>query len=247
MKTQKQFFNQVLTLLLGAGLFAAVSTAHADELAGRATAYPKDSAVGATYSILAAAWQQWAGSMPASAHPLFDTAPCSQGQYGSVWFLGGRFCREGDTDCADRPATRSCEVPKGTALFFPVVNFSCLNAEAEKGFCGDSPVVADMRAHIGNSIDQTVDLQVMVDGKPIKADLKKEYRVRSPVYPAVLPADNLLEAIGEGIPAGTYWGVDDGVYVLLQGLTAGQHVVTFHGKFPQYDFVLDFTYNLTVK
>jgi hypothetical protein len=208
---------------------------------------PADSAVGATYGVLAAAWQQWAGSMPASGHPLFDTADCSQGQFGPIWFLGGKFCRYGDTECSDKPAVRSCTVPEGTALFFPVVNFSCLNAEAAQGFCGTSTAVADMRAFIGSAVGSTADLQVLVDGKAIKGDLKSKFRVQSPVYPMVLPEDNLLAAIGEGILAGAYWGVDDGVYVLLQPMAPGKHTVSFKGTFPDYGFTLDFTYNLTVE
>jgi len=63
----------------------------------------------------------------------------------------------------------------------------------------------------------------------------------------VLPKDNLLDAIGEAIPEGAYWGVDDGVYVLLQPMAPGKHTISFKGTFPEYGFTLDFTCNLTVE
>ncbi|UPU37854.1 hypothetical protein M1B72_09140 [Geomonas paludis] len=220
-----------------------------------AEVYPRDTVVfGNTYSGWSAAWQQWADSIPAKEHPLFDTADCSTGQSGPVWFLGGRFCVSGDTTCADQPAVRSCTVPKGKALFFPIVNFGCLNAEAAKGFCGqDVPnhpaeaYITQMRAAIANAIDQTVDLHVWVDGKEIQVDLKKDFRVQSVAYSAALPEGNLLDAIGEGILAGDYWGVDDGVYLMLQPLSQGQHTLRFKGTFPDYGFTIDFTYNLNVQ
>lgn len=234
-------------LLVGVGLFSAVSSVDADELSNKPGVYPRDSVVfGGTYSSWAAAWQQWADAIPAKEHPLFDTADCSKGQSGPVWFLGGKFCRVDDTECAKKPAVRSCTVPQGTALFFPVVNFGCLNGEAEAGYCGDKAVVTEMRTFIGDAIGKTTDLQVTVDGARLRGDLH-EYRVQSPVYTAILPEGNLLEAVGEKINPGAYWGVDDGVYILLEPLPPGDHVLNFKGTFPQYGFTLDFTYNLSVK
>lgn len=235
--------------MVGLTGIAAVTLVHADDLPGKPAVYPRDSVIfGGTYSEWSAAWQQWANSIPASEHPLFDNADCSKGQSGPVWFLGGKFCSTEDTDCPSEPPVRSCTVPTGKGLYFPVVNFACLNGEAEKGFCGDAgPFITQMRAFIGDGIDQTTNLQVTVDGKVIKGDLKKDFRVQSPVYTAVLPDGNLLQAIGESIAAGTYWGVDDGVYIMLQPLPPGTHTLNFHGRFPQYNFTLDFTYNLTVQ
>lgn len=240
--------NKASIALIGLSLFAAVAPAQADDLNGKAAVYPRDAMVfGATYSNWAASWQQWAGSIPASEHPLFDNADCSKGQSGPVWFLGGKFCVAGDTECGMEPAVRSCTVPAGTALFFPVVNYGCLNGEAEMGYCGDKAVITEMRSVIGDTIGQAVGLQVTLDGLPIKGDLLKDFRVQSPVYAAVLPVGNLLEAIGETVAAGEYWGVDDGVYVMLQPLPPGDHTLNFKGTFPQFNFTIDFTYKLTVK
>ena len=72
--------------------------------------------------------------------------------------------------------------------------------------------------------------------------------MQSPVYTTLMPEGNLLQVLGETvIGAGTYLGVDDGVYVMLRPLPKGEHTLNFKGTFPQFDFSLDFTYKLIVK
>lgn len=253
MKNQFIVLCRVFTLVLGLIGIGTVVPVHADnahDSSSKTEVYSRDSVIfGRTYGEWSAAWQQWANSIPASEHPLFDNAECSKGQSGPVWFLGGKFCSTEDTNCPSEPAVRSCTVPKGKALFFPITNIPCLDGEAKIGFCGDAgPFITQMRNFVGGAIDQVIDLQVTLDGKVIKGDLKKNFRVQSSVYPVLLPEGNLLQAIGEvEIVAGTYWGVDDGVYIMLPPLPSGAHTLNFKGTFPQYSFTLDFTYNLTVK
>ena len=223
------------------------------------TIYPQYAVVsGRTYSEWSAAWQQWAMSMPATAHPLTDTADCSTAQSGPVWFLGGRFCVQGASSpasCDNTPTARSCTVPAGKSLYFPILNIECLDAEAQNGDCiGPTPngvntllfpYPAQIRQVLGEHMDMTKDLQLTVDGKPYKGDIKKQFRVQSPVYTVQTPEGNLLQAaFGEKIGAGEYWGVDDGVYVMLKPLRKGAHTINFKGTFPQYNFSLDFTYNI---
>jgi hypothetical protein len=255
MRTKSMALSIALMLVFGLTGLGAVASSQAAGIPGWAAAYSRDSVIfGRTYGEWSAAWQQWADSLPAAKHPLFDTAPCSEGQSGPVWFLGGKFCSTEDTNCPTEPAVRSCTVPKGKVLYFPVVNFGCLNSEAENGLCGAAaPFITQMRSFIADGIDQTTNLKVTVDGIPIKecgkpVNLKNDFRVQSAVYTAVLPEGNLLQAIGEeAIVAGTYWGVDDGVYIMLMPLPKGHHTLNFKGSFPQYNFSLDVTYNLTVK
>jgi hypothetical protein len=219
--------------------------------AGSPGVLPRDAVVfGRAYGEWSAAWHQWADSMPALKHPLFDTAPCSEGQSGPVWFLGGRFCApEVNPDCVSAPAVRGCTVPAGKALYFPVLNISCLVAEANNNLCLDAgPFITQMRATLAGAMDQTTGLRVTLDGKPLKINLKRDFRVQSPVYTTIMPEGNLLQALGETvIGAGTYVGVDDGIYVMLEPLRKGSHVLNFQGTFPQFDFSLDFTYELTVQ
>lgn len=201
----------MLLVLTGAAIF---TLAYAERGKADFGVYARDSVVfGRTYGEWSAAWQQWADSIPALEHPLLDNADCSKGQSGPVWFLGGKFCSAGDPSCPFGFAVRSCRVPTGKALYFPVVDFGCLNAEAKHGLCGNAgPFITQMRASIGDAIDQTINLQVTVDGKPIVGDLKNNFRVQSIVYSAELPDHNLLQEIGEPISPGPYWGVDAGLF-----------------------------------
>lgn len=205
---------------------------------------------GKTYAEWSAAWHQWADSLPAASHPLFDTADCKAGQSGPVWFLGGRFCSpDVNNNCEGLPAVRTCNVPAGKALFFPVLNGSCLDGEAKNGLClGAGPIITEMRAALADALDKTRDLEVNLDGNRLVLGLKKHFRVQSPVYSTIVPDGSLYPAIGEPqIVAGTYLGVDDGIYVMLRPLPKGSHTLNFKGTFPQWEWTLDFTYNLIVE
>jgi hypothetical protein len=219
--------------------------------------YSKNSVVfNRTFADWSAAWRQWADSLPANKHPLFDTAPCSEGNSGPVWFLGGRFCAmDVNQNCENVPTVRTCEVPQGVALYFPVLNSGCLDGEAAAGQCSPGPGVksagpsiSEIRKAVADGIDQATGLQVTVDGKPIKGDIKKNFRVQSTVYTSLVPAGSLYPAVGEpNIVEGTYTGVDDGIYVMLKPLKKGSHTLNFKGTLPQWDFNLDFTYNIIVQ
>jgi hypothetical protein len=233
---------------VGIGLASASFAAQAHD----AIFYPRDTVVfGGTYADWSAAWRQWADSLPAKHHPLFDTADCNKGQSGPVFFLGGRFCAPDiNPSCENAPAERSCTVPNGKALYFPVLNTSCLDGEAKNGLCLKAgPIVTEMRSQLAAIINKTTGLQVTVDGQPLTVDLKRDFRVQSAVYPSILPEGNLYQALGEPqIGPGNYLGVDDGIYVMLKPLKKGAHTLNFKGKFTDpFVFDLDFTYKLNVK
>ncbi|MDP2309827.1 MAG: signal protein [Pseudomonadota bacterium] len=64
---------------------------------------------------LAAAWWRWAAAFETPVNPVLDATgeDCMRGQSGDVWFLAGSV---GET------LTRTCSVPGGQSLFFPVLN-----------------------------------------------------------------------------------------------------------------------------
>jgi hypothetical protein len=242
---KEKSMKKYLFVLITATLF---TSAYADQ----PKVYTQDSVVfNRTFSDWSAAWHQWADSMPAKKHPLFDTASCSEGQSGPVWFLGGRFCAiDINPECENAPAVRTCDIPEGVALYFPVLNSACLDAEAANGLCLEAgPFIPQMRKVIADIIDQTTGLQVTVDGERIEGNLRKKFRVQSNVYTSLLPEGNLYQALGEPvIVKGSYVGVGDGVYVMLKPLKKGNHTLNLKGSFPpQFNFSLDFTYNLIVQ
>lgn len=191
---------------------------------------PNSDAFGMTYGEWSARWWQWAVSLPTTAHPLFDNAPCSKGQLGKVWFLGGSF--------TGTPADRTCNVPAGKALFFPIIDADCSDVEAPP-FFGATPEARRICAiNFNNAVLAAAggisSLSAEVDGVSIQ-DLAM-YRVASPDVPFVAPADNVL--IGPS-PASGFLSAD-GFYLLLAPLSVGEH--TIHFSAPGQDV----TYHLTV-
>jgi hypothetical protein len=200
---------------------------------------------GRTYGEWSAAWWQWSLSIPASSHPLFDKGDCNTGQTGQVFFLGGKACTTGDTTCNASVAKRTCTVPKGKDLFFPIVNAE--DSVAEEIANGTNlRTINELRKSVQGIIDGTTNLEVDLDGSSL-TDLRA-FRVQSSAFGFKLPDDNEFKALGENVAAGTYFpAVNDGVYIMLKPLSPGQHVLHFKGSFPAFNFSFDITYKLTVK
>jgi hypothetical protein len=209
---------------------------------------PQAVAYGSTYSEWSAEWWQWAGSIPAAEHPLFDHADCSQGQAGPVWFLGGKFCAAGDT-CSFTGVVRSCNVPLGKALFFPIFNGEDNPVEENLAENPGNPafqLIAAMRKVESDGLDGVTSVSCSLDGVEIP-HLKERFRVQSPTFAFTVPADNFLAALygNSAFAAGTYFpSVADGWYVMLPPLRPGNHVIHFKGV--AGSFQLEVTYNLHV-
>lgn len=250
MKVLINCVRRIAAVAVGIGLIAVPILGMASE---PPRVFPRDEvAYGKTYGDWVAAWWQWAVSLPAGNHPLFDTAPgCGKGQSGPVYFLGGKFCSTDNPSCSGGTASRTCSVPRGKALFFPILNVSCNSREAELGACPPAkPIISEMRAWTASLIAPSSGFLVTVDGSPVTGDLKNNFRLQSPVFDVVVPAfpngKNLYQAIGEtGVTAGRYFTVDDGIYVMLKPLPAGSHTLNFRGSVG--DFSLDVTYQLTIE
>jgi hypothetical protein len=200
---------------------------------------PQSHPFGATYGEWAARWWQWAYKQPVASNPLFDEtgAAIANGQAGHVWFLAGVINVSGT-------AVRSGTIPTGKALFFPIINFEADN------LC--PPIVppldvAGLRALASASIAGGT-LEADVDGRVIQDP--QQYHETSPVFSVTFPNNNVFQFFGCNVPAGTYslpdGFVDEGYYLMLAPLAAGQHTIHFHGTVPSADFTLDITYHLTV-
>ena len=75
---------------------------------------PHARAHGLSYGEWGAQWWRWAYSFPLDQFPPLQSGEldCSLGQSGSVWFLAGTL--------GQGPVTRSCTIPMGKAVFFPI-------------------------------------------------------------------------------------------------------------------------------
>ena len=186
-------------------------------------------AFGKTYAEWSAAWWQWALSIPSDHHPLTDTADCSTGQSGPVWFLGGYF---GSTTAA-----RHCNIPPGKALFFPILNVECSTLEPPPFYGSNEQELSDCAKSF---VDPAVNLFAEIDGVAVRN--LGQYRTQSPLFSFSVPEPNVLFVAGPAIGQ----SVSDGYYLLVPPLPVGEHTLHFGGTFPQFDFTIDVTYNITV-
>jgi hypothetical protein len=223
---RKNMGRFLLILGIGLALLISVNTASAQTDA---------------FKQLSAEWWQWALSIPTPVSPPLDPtgALCVVGQRGSVWFLAGNFL-EGGT------GTRTCAVPEGVVLFFPVINNVNIDSPNVCGQDSNRIPVEVLRSASAASTDAATNLLAELDGSPIG----NLHRVQSKVFAVALPEDNVFDApcanLG-GVPAGIYSpAVDDGFYVRLNPLTVGSHTLHIHAENPSTSFVTDVTYNLTV-
>jgi len=219
-------------VLIELGAFS--SFLHVYGAIGNVGIYPVESKpYGLTYGQWTAKWWQWALSIPTKDNPVVDETgeKCGVGQNDTnVWFLAGT---------GGGKITRTCTVPAGKAIFFPMINVQCDYSTPEL------KTESDLRVCAKEDQDKATNLQATVDGVAI-TDLKK-YRVQSPLFNVTRPPDNT-----SGLPAGTTQSVSDGYWILLKPLTPGKHEIRFSGSLVDYtataplNFISDSTYQITV-
>ena len=200
---------------------------------------PHSHAYGETYADWSVKWWQWVFSLPATNSPILDTGDCSAGQSGPVWFLAGAFV--GTTNA------RSCTIPAGLALFFPIANGWNDNTDCPSY---DAFSVEQLVGFATGFVDSASGMSCTIDGVPIKGledSITSPYRVGAQLFSYSLAStDNIfanffgLACIPDGFTVAT--AAEDGVYLLLAPLSAGQHTI----RFTVAGF-LDITYHLTVK
>ncbi|MGW6130631.1 hypothetical protein ACWFNE_11470 [Cellulomonas sp. NPDC055163] len=190
---------------------------------------------GAARGTTGAEFWQWGLTQPASSNPLLDPTGefCDVGQTGHTWFLAGY---------TGGAITRTCTIPRGTWLTFPVVNAFY---GATPGDAPEQSTEAYARSQVAGLEAGATGLRVTVDGTPVRS-----YRIRyeeSVVFSVTLPADNIF-----GAPAGTVVSptVDAGYYVTLRPFPPGAHTIHIEGAVesvgPPGSFAVDVTYVLTV-
>lgn len=181
---------------------------------------------------------------------------CTLGQQGKVYFLAGLPVALPD-DPDELPiiltGERTCTIPRGKALFFPIVNAAFVNDPGEPPFSVDEKrelldsVIAGARNFCGAAV--TVDDNLAFTLTLVTA------RTQSPPFLLEFGPDDVF-----GNPEGHVDDevVSDGFWVMVPPLAAGPHEVTFKGSFclPQDEedpsspldpfFSVEMTYNLTV-
>jgi len=209
---------------------------------------PAGEVYGKTYSQLTVAWWDWALSQAPKRNPILDPdgSFCHVGQdrdYGQgeeIFFLAGNF--GGETE-------RTCSVPTGKTLFFPILNGIWIAPE-------ECATPEECRAAVNEFLDYgfTEELSCTIDGVEVE-DLGA-YRVQSPPGGSLfhIEGGSLLQSFDpkfykpRGYEPGT---VADGYWLLVR-LGPGEHTIEFSGKFfyfgdPEQPFELSVKYYLTVE
>lgn len=174
---------------------------------------PGAKANGRTPEQLSAAWWQWAKASPAEINPVHDSSGrnCHVDQEGDVWFLAGGF--------GSSKIIRTCTIPVGKHVFFPVVNMVYWAPRGNGGLTCEGALRA---AAVNN--EKALELFVEVDGKAVE-DVKR-YRVSTKecfdIYQRV-PA--------EFAAYNAYPSASDGYWILLAPLAKGKHTLKFGGRY----------------
>lgn len=178
---------------------------------------PEAVAYGMNYGQWSAAWWQHVLGIAKENNPLHDRSGqyCGRQQSGPVWFLVG--------DGGGRPVTRTCTVPGGKAIFFPIINVECSSVERPPFFGKNE---RELRACVGPIMDgiDTGSLKVEING--VEVPLLQRYRMQSGKFDFVLRDDNIL-----GVFPSRGSAVSDGYWLMLEPLQPGWHVIHFEAKF----------------
>lgn len=202
-------------------LFACLA-ASSGVLAAPAPIPAKDTVAGLSQPQLTIRWWQWAASFSGGESPVADRSGrlCAAGQEGPVWFLAGVFGSD--------PVQRTCHVPAGKSLFFPVINYIVMPNGASAS-CSDNVRTARQMT------DSPIRLFAEIDGQPVES--LEQRRVASPG--CFNP--------GERAPGHPMVGASasDGYWLALAPLAPGRHKLHFGGVLPT--LAQDVTYTLIVE
>ncbi|MDI1442711.1 hypothetical protein [Polyangium sp. 6x1] len=225
---------------------------HAKKGPGHNLLFPRQAhPFGASYEDWAAAWWQWALSIPVDENPMLD-GPCELHQSGNVFFLAGTM---GGT------ATRNCTIPVGKGIFFPIVNVvyrSC--PEYVNGSYTCELATSDDKLHEwASSYIESGEGTMLLEIDGVSVANLDPYRAHSEVFADASPLNvedrvapacsGPIEANSCGVPVGSpRSSVADGYWAMLHPLPPGQHEIRFAASIDNNvgSFSLDVTYHIVV-
>lgn len=161
------------------------------------------------YSIT---WWQWTYSMPREQSPVRDRTGefCHVNQQGQVWFLAGGF--------GSSMISRSCSIPKGKFIFFPVINMI-----STQGAGGQVTCDAVKRSAALNN-DHLIEIAIEIDGQMLPPTTA--YRLKSPQcfdLAGMIPKEQNAPSV--------YPAASDGYWIMLRPLKKGEHSIKFHAQY----------------
>jgi hypothetical protein len=186
-------------------LTASLSHAQAQQLVA-----PNAAVGGMSQEDWSRAWWQWAGSFSRQDSPVADRTGelCGEKQKGPVWFLAGTY--------GTQRTVRTCRVPSGKHLFFPLINYVVMPSQDRSTTCASAMETAR------RITDDPAALVLEVDGVRI-ANLATSRQATKQCF----DMGALTEAQYKIFPSAA-----NGYYVMLKPLPPGTHVLNFGGALP---------------
>lgn len=177
---------------------------------------PSRTVVGKTLAEWGASWWRWHYGLETTAHPALDLTGerCGVGQGGSVFFLPGTFEAFGN---------RTCRVPAGKHIFFPIVAQAYDNAGIPRN---EHVSPAELQRGVEDYLDSVIALELQVNDTTWALSDLGAYRVPATSFEYDLPmSNNLLQYMGYLDEAGRIESFHGGYYIMLDPLPVGSHRV----------------------
>jgi hypothetical protein len=213
---------------------------------------PTNTYAGQTYSQWAAGWWQHYMSLPATNNPFnqygSSAAPLGLSQSGPVWYIGGYYAQGGSPSFTNT-------IPGGVALFLLLTDIESDNVHCPQT---NSYMESELRAFAKTDQDTAYGMTCTIDGVPVNAlanGSTTPYRVQSVAFSYTCPpVHNILSDVfgytcyqaNTGIPFYVPLAVEDGVFLMVAPLSAGQHVIHVTGAYTG-GFSESWTHHLTVQ
>lgn len=214
--------------------------AETDDDASRFIAPIQSNPNGQSYGRWAAEWWQWALGVPAAASPLTDMTGehCAQRQVGDVWFLAG-------TAFIASPVVRTCDLPAGKSLFFPLINI------LYGAFLNDPPETrTEAFVRAAGACTEPAEISVWLDGLTVRRPRQfftGASGSQSPLFNVQMPPRNVLGVDETIVPELVLSpSAEQGYYLFVHPLAAGAHTIRWIASGCVSGGFQDITYHLTV-
>ncbi len=168
------------------------------------------------------AWWQWAGSFSPGESPVADRTGdlCGGKQKGPVWFLAGTY--------GTQRTIRTCKVPAGKYLFFPLINYVVMPRSNGATTCASVMLSAE------KITNPPATLFLEVDGLVLKNLVTHRQATKKCFDMGALTAEKYR----------VFPSAANGYYAMLQPLAKGTHILNFGGVLPS--MIQSVTYTLIV-
>jgi hypothetical protein len=163
-------------------------------------------------------WWQWAATFRRAESPVADQTGerCTGHQTGEVWFLAGTY--------ETQRTFRTCRVPRGKYLFFPLINYVVMPNSAPISCNAVTSTAARMTDGVSN-------LVLRIDGER-HGDLARHRQATRDCF-------DLGELATP--PVRMYPSAANGYYAMLRPLPPGTHVIDLGGILPSMAQAVTYT------